>query len=242
MPRMSLVTCIMLAASVWAPVAQAQSMDAARAAFEEGRFAEASELAAAVGMSEGLAFAAEALAIHGFYAADEADRQALFEHAQAFADEAIALDDANAEAYLQRSHAMGRYAQTLGKGMKALGLAKPVREAMERAVALAPDLGRAHLSLASWHAEASRNLAGRMMTGASKKKAAEHFERAYALAPDDKAVQLEYAKGLLALNKRRNRDRARELFTDAAETPPRDAYEGILAEEAREQLAALDGS
>ena len=242
MPRMTLVTCIMLAASLWAPAAHAQSMDAARAAFEEGRFAQASDLAAALGTSEGLAFAAEALAIHGFYVAEEADRQALFERAQAFADEAIALDDANAEAYLQRSHAMGRYAQTLGKGMKALGLARPVREAMERAVALAPDLGRAHLSLGSWHAEASRNLAGRMMTGASKKKAAEHFERAYALAPDDKAVQLEYAKGLLALNKRRNRDRARELFTEAAETPRRDAYEGILAEEARAQLAALDGS
>ena len=242
MSRMRLIACIALAASLWGPAALAQPLDAARTAFEEGRFAEASELAAAVGTSEALALAAETLAIHGFHVAKESERQALFQRAQAFAEEAIRLDDTNAEAYLQLSHAMGRYAQTLGKGMKALGLAKPVREAMERAVTLAPDLGRAHLSLASWHAEASRNLAGRMMTGASKKKAAEHFERAYALAPDDKAVQAEYAKGLLALNKRRNRDRARELFTRAAETPPRDAYERILQEEAREGLAALDGS
>ena len=242
MPSMRIVACAIVAACLCTTTVRAQSMEEARAAHAEGDFARASELAAAVGTSEGLAFAAETLAIHGFYVAEETDRQALFERAQAFADEAIALDDANAEAYLQRSHAMGRYAQTLGKGMKALGLAKTVREAMERAVALAPVLGRAHLSLASWHAEASRNLTGRMMTGASRKKAAEHFERAYALAPDDKAVQLEYAKGLLALNKRRNRDRARELFTEAAETPPRDAYEGILAEEARERLAALDGS
>ena len=242
MSRKRFVTCIALAAGLWAPAAPAQPLDAARAAFADGRFAEASELAAAVGTSEALALAAEMLAIHGFHVAEESERQGLFQRAQAFAEEAIRLDDTNAEAYLQLSHAMGRYAQTLGKGMKALGLAKPVREAMERAVALAPDLGRAHLSLASWHAEASRNLAGRMMTGASKKKAAEHFERAYALAPADKAVQVEYAKGLLALNKRKNRDRARELFTRAAETPPRDAYERILQEEAREGLAALDGS
>ena len=232
----------MLAAPLWFATAHAQSTEAARAAYADGRFAEASELAAAVGTSEGLALAAETLAIHGFYVAGEADRQELFLRAQAFAEEAIRLDDTNAEAYLQLSHAMGRYAQTLGKGVKALRLARPVREAMERAVALAPDLGRAHLSLASWHAEASRSVMGRMTTGASKKTATAHFERAYALAPDDKAVQVEYGKGLLALNKRRNRDQARELFTQAAGTSPRDAYEGILQQQAREQLAALDGS
>ena len=241
MSRMRLFACITLAASLWAPAALAQSLDAARAAFEEGRFVEASELAAAVGTSEALALAAETLAIHGFHVAEESERPALFQRAQALAEEAIRLDDTNAEAYLQLSHAMGRYAETLGKGMHALGLAKPVREAMERAVTLAPDLGRAHLSLASWHAEASRNLAGRMMTGAVKKKATEHFERAYALAPADKAVQVQYARGLLALNKRSNRDQARELFTQAAETPPRDAYEAILQEQARAGLAALDG-
>ena len=241
MSRMRLFACITLAASLWAPAALAQSLDAARAAFEEGRFAEASEFAAAVGTSEALALAAETLAIHGFHVAEESERPALFQRAQALAEEAIRLDDTNAEAYLQLSHAMGRYAETLGKGMQALGLAKPVREAMERAVTLAPGLGRAHLSLASWHAEAGRNLAGRMMTGAVKKKATEHFERAYALAPADKAVQVQYARGLLALNKRSNRDQARELFTQAAETPPRDAYEAILQEQARAGLAALDG-
>ncbi len=232
----------MLVASLWSATAYAQSMEAARAAYADGRFAEASELAAAEGTSEGLAFAAEALAIHGFHQAPEADRQALFQKAQGFAEEAIRLDDTNPEAHLQLSHALGRYAQTLGKGVKALRLAGPVREAMERAVALAPELARAQLSLASWHAEAGRNLAGRMMTGASKKTAAQHFERAYALAPGDKAVQVEYAKGLLALDRRRNRDRARALFTEAAETPPRHAYDGILQEEAHAWLAALDGS
>ena len=140
MPRMRIVACTIVAAFLCTTAARGQSMEEARVAYAEGDFARASELAAAAGTSEGLAFAAETLAIHGFYVAEEADRQALFERAQAFADEAIALDDASAEAYLQRSHAMGRYAQTLGKGMKALGLAKPVREAMERAVALAPDL------------------------------------------------------------------------------------------------------
>ena len=240
MSWMRFVACLAVAGFPWTTTAHAESMEAARAAYAEGRFAEASELARAVGTSDGMAFAAETLAIHGFHVADEADGQALFQQAQGFAEEAIRLDDANPQAHLQLSHAMGRYAQTVG-AMKAGGLATKVREAMEQAIALAPDLALAHLSLASWHAEASRNMMARMMFGASKKKATEHFERAHDLAPDDKAVQVEYAKGLLALNKRRNRDQARELFTQAAETPPRDAYEGILQAEAREQLAALGG-
>ncbi len=68
-----------------------------------------------------------------------------------------------------------------------------------------------------------------------------HAMGRHALAPADKAVQVGYARGLLALNKRSNRDQARELFTRAAETPPRDAYEAIPREQARAGPAALDG-
>ena len=59
MSRMRFVTCISLTGSLWGLAAFAQSLDGVRAAFEEGRFGEASELAAAVGTSEALALAAE---------------------------------------------------------------------------------------------------------------------------------------------------------------------------------------
>ena len=246
MKQALLAGCLAVAHGLlWTGTSHAESIESARVAYADGRFAEASELAAVLGTSEGLAFAAETLAIHGFYVAEESEQQALFQRAMGYAEEAIALDDSNPEAHLQLSHAMGRYAQTLG-AMKAVreGVASKVRDAMERAVELAPDLGRAHLSLASWHAEAVRSggVMARMLYGASKKRAEEHYERAFALAPDDKAVQTEYATGLMLINTRKNRAAARELLQRAVETPPHDAYERILQEQAVEQLAALDGS
>ncbi len=246
MKQAARAACLVLAHGLlWTGTLHAESIETARAAYADGRFVEASDLAAPLGTSEGLAFAAETLAIHGFYVAEESERQALFQRAMAFAEEAIALDDTNPQAHLQLAHAMGRYAQTLGAGRAVReGVASKVRDAMERTVELDPDLGRAHLSLASWHAEAVRTggIVARMLYGASKKRAQEHYERAFALAPDDKAVQTEYATGLMLINTRKNRAAARELLQRAVETPPHDAYERILQEQAVEQLAALDGS
>ncbi|MXX04434.1 MAG: hypothetical protein F4Z49_11930, partial [Gemmatimonadetes bacterium] len=45
--------------------ANAQSIDDARIAFEEGRFLEAADLAEALGTSVGYALAAQSLAVHG---------------------------------------------------------------------------------------------------------------------------------------------------------------------------------
>ena len=57
-----------LAVTFWvlpASIASAQSIEAARAALDEGRFIEAAELAESLETSEGFALAARALAIHG---------------------------------------------------------------------------------------------------------------------------------------------------------------------------------
>ena len=105
----SAVACLLLAGT-----AAAQSIEAARAAQDEGRFIEAARLGEALGTSDGYALAAESLAIHGYYVAGEPEKEALFERAMGLAEEAIRLDPANPEARLQSAHAMGRYAQTIG--------------------------------------------------------------------------------------------------------------------------------
>ena len=53
----------------------AQSIDDARAAFDEGRFLEAADLAEAVGTSTGFALAAQSLAVYGYHLAGEEERQ-----------------------------------------------------------------------------------------------------------------------------------------------------------------------
>ncbi len=223
-----------------------QTIEAARAAYTQGRFVEAAELGEALGTSEGYALAANSLAIHGYYMAAEDEQPELFARAIRAADEAIRLDPDNPEGYFQSAHAVGREAQTVGV-MEALNraYARRTREAAEEALRLDPEMAEAHLTLASWHAEIVNKM-GRLVAGmtyrASRRDALEHYEKALELAPDEKTVYLEYAKGLLLLNRNRNREQARKLLVRAVEVPSRDAYDRILHALAVEQLAALDGS
>ena len=133
----------------------AQSIDAARTAQAEGRFLEAAELGEALDSSEGYALAAEALAIHSYYIAAGDEKEALFQRAMQLAQQAIRFDPDNPEAHVQSAHTMGRHGETIG-ALKAAskGYAEKVREALENALALDPDMASAHLGLATWHAEA----------------------------------------------------------------------------------------
>ena len=218
----------LLLAGAGAGAAAAQSLEAARAAQDEGRFIEAARLGEELGTSDGYALAAESLAFHGYYVAAEPEKEALFERAMGLAEEAVRLDPANPEAHLQSAHAMGRYAQTIG-AVKALarGYAGKVRKAIENALDRDPEMAGAHLSLATWHAETinGAGLAARVVFGASRKKALAHYERALELAPDEKLAYLEYALGLLLLKKKRDRGEgegpARARDRDPAEGRPR---------------------
>ena len=228
-----------------AGTAFAQSIEAARAAQDEGRFLEAVKLAEALGTSAEYALAAESLAIYGYYLARDPEKEALFNRAIRLAEEAVQLDAANAQAHLQSAHVMGRHAQTIGAA-KAIGkgYVEKVRQSLEDALALEPEMAAAHLSLATWHAEAinGAGIAARLVYGASRKRARAHYARAVKLAPDAKVVYVEYALGLLLLNEKKNRKRARELLERAIETRSKDAYDRLLHERALEKLASLDGA
>ena len=240
-PAFLIIVQVLLSAGA----AGAQSIEAARAAHAEGRFLEAAELGEALKSSEGYALAAEALAIHGYYIAGSDEKEALFQRAMQLAQQAARSDPANPEAYLQSAHTMGRHGQTIG-ALKAAGkgYAETVREALENALRLDPDMESAHLSLGAWHAEVINGvgafIAGAVY-GARKKKAIEHYERALELAPDEKVVLVEYALGLLLLDNAKYREQARDLFGRALELPSKDAYDRILHRRTVEKLAALDG-
>ena len=231
-------------ALVTANPAGGQTIDAALAAYAEGRFVEAAELGESLATSDGYALAAKSLAIHGFHIAADDERPEFFARAVRAADEAIRLDPGNPEAHFESAHAVGREAQIVGV-MEALsrGYARRIREATEEAIRLDPEMGEAHLTLASWHAEIVNRM-GRVIAGmtyrASRRDALEHYERALELAPDEIEVYMEYANGLLLLNRNRGRAQARELLSRGIGIAPRDAYTRILHELAVQQLAALD--
>ena len=224
--------------------AGAQGIEAARAAYAEGRFVEAAELGEAQGTSEGYALAAESLAIHGYYIAPDNEQPELFARAIRAADEAIRLDPDNPEAHFQSAHAIGREAQTVSV-MEALnrGYARRTREAAEEALRLDPEMAEAHLTLASWHAEIVNKVGGliaRVTYRATRRNALDYYEKALELAPDEITVYLEYSNGLLLLGRNRNREQARELLSRGLQIPPGDAYGRIIHDLTAERLAALD--
>ena len=244
MIRSGLPTLAAAAHLLLAGTAAAQSIEAARSAQDEGRYVEAAELAEVLGTSDGYALAAESLAIHGYYIAGESGREALFTRAMALAEKAVSADPSNPEARFQAAHAMGRYAQTIGPA-KAIGsgYVTKIRNSLEEALTLEPEMAAAHLSLATWHAEAiaGAGIVARLTYGASRKRALSHYEEALRLAPDETVVYVEYANGLLQLNRKKYRKRARDLLERAIETPPKDAFDRLLHERAAAKLAALDG-
>lgn len=245
MNKFILLTCLTIAC-VFAPAgnACAQSIEEARAAYAEGRFVEAAELARALGTSEGYTLAADSLAIHGYYMAPEGEKESLFKRAEEFARKALRLDAASPEAHLQLAHAMGRQAQT-GGALKALkeGYATKVRDAIEEALRLAPDSASAHVSLGAWHAGAvgAGGFFAGLLYGASAEDAHVHFERALELAPRDKVALFEYALGLLSLDADENRAKARDLLERAIRLRPKDAFERLIHRKAVEQLTAISG-
>ena len=235
---------LVLAFSVAATDETAPSITVARAAFDEGRYLEAADLAESLGTSEGHALAADALAVHGHYIAADDDKQPILERARRLADKAVALDGESAEALFQVAHAMGRYAQSIGP-TKALrqGFVGGSHEVIEAVLELDPDMAKARLSLASWHADVVDGF-GRMIAkmtyGATVKAAVDNYERTLELAPEEKVAYYEYARGLSAIGGRKDRSRVRELLTQALELPVRNDFDRIIHERAKALLDGLD--
>ena len=244
MTKAPALACLAIAcATLLASAANAQSIAAAHNAFAEGRFVEATELAENLKTSEGYAFAAQSLAIHAYHLAKDDEKQTLLGHAAQLAEQAVQLDPSNPEAYLQLAHALGRYTQTVALTVALNeGYPEKVREALEEAIRMEPDMAAAHFSLGSWHAEARHRggvMAG-ILYGASKKKALAHFERALELAPSDKLALFQYAHGLLLLGRDSNYEQARDLLTRAVKVPSKDAYKRIIHKLAVELLEDLE--
>lgn len=225
-------------------IAEAQSIDAARTAYIEGRFMEAAELAESLGTSEGLALASKSVTMQAYYISPDDEKDALFERALALAQEAIRSDPDDPEAHIQLSHVMGRHGQTIGVMESATkGYADRIRDTVENALRLSPEMPEAHLSMGMWHSEVVSSLGSfmaDMMFGADEDDAIEFYERALEGAPEEKIVPLEYAIGLLDLDDDEYREQARRLLQRAIELPAEDAYDGLIHQKAVETLAALD--
>ena len=207
----------------------------------DGKFYEAAEMAAAIGDAQGLTLAARSLAIYGYEIAAKSEKQELFVRAIVYAEKAVELDPNSSEASLEVSHTLGRYAQTVGVA-EALtgGFAEKTRAAMDRAIQLDPENFRAHLSIDSWNAEivAAAGFMAKFLYGATEEGSLLAYQKALSLSPQSGLVHFEYAVGLMRLGDE-NIDLATKHLEKALALLPRDAYEKIVWEKAKQALAEI---
>jgi tetratricopeptide (TPR) repeat protein len=217
----------------------AAAQDAWRA-FHAGEFQRAVE----VGLEAGEAAINAAVKAQSIYAnyIDKAEksRLALFEEAAGWADERrnVARSDANSH-YLY-AYALGRYSQGISVA-KALaqGFGGKIKDALTKALKLAPAHADAHAAYGAYQAEVIAKVGGMvagMTYGAKKDSALDHYQQALKLNPDSAISRIEYANGLILLFDKARLDEATKLYEQAARCEPMDAMERLDVELARSEL------
>lgn len=222
--------------------ADAANLEDAQGLLIAGDYVGAAEIAATLESSPGFALAAQALAIQGYEFAPDDEKQDIFIRAMGYAEQAIALDPNNSEAHLQASHAMGRYAQTIGV-LEALneGYAERIREALDQALALDPAKTDAYISLGAWNAEIVKSagfMAG-ILYGASEEDALAAYAKALELGAELNHVHLEYAFGLKNLDEDEYRDEIINQAQKAISLPAETAFAQLTREKATSFLARM---
>lgn len=219
----------------------ATELEAGWRAFHSGDFQAASKIGEACG-AFGASLACKA---SGIYASnlctDEAQKIALLQNGAALCEAAITQlpDDANNHYF--HAFALGRYSQCISI-TKALaqGLGGKIKASLKTALELNPKHAEAHLAMAMYHAEIISKIGGmigKLTYGASADEAIKHFEMALKLTPAAPVARLEYGRGLLLLNPKKNVDAAQQAFREASEMEAKDAMEQLDIDAALAELS-----
>ena len=209
--------------------------------FHAGEFQRAVEVGREAG-GPGVNAAIKAQSIYANYIDKvEKSRLALFEEAAGWADERRNVAPSDANAHYLYAYALGRYSQGISVA-KALaqGSGGRVKDALTKALKLAPTHADAHAAYGAYQAEVIAKVGGLvagMTYGAKKDSALEHYRQALKLNPESAISRIEYANGLIMLFDKARLDEATKLYAQAARCEPMDATERLDVELARSELA-----
>ena len=191
------------------------------------------EAAVAAGEAEGsgasLAIAARALLADAGLRDDRC--MACLQRAEALARRSIALDTQHPEPYVYLATALGYEARIVGS-LRARFARYPERakEAIDRALAIAPNDSWSLAAAGTWHIEVVRNggsLLARTLFGARVETGEDYLRRAVAAEPENLVIRFQRAL-LLSGNLEVNREAVTADLAAATMTEPRTAYERAL--------------
>ncbi len=208
--------------------------------YHASRFQQAAEAGLKAGAA-GLDVASKATNIYANYLEkSEKKKLEMFQEVAARCAAQQAADPKNANAYYHYAYAIGRYGQGISV-TKALaqGLGGKVRDALTRAIELAPKHADAHIALGAFHAEVIDKVGamiGAMTYGAKRDEGLRLFRKALELNPDSAIARIEYANALVMLEGKKALKEAEALYGEAAAFAPMDAMERLDVEMARSEI------
>lgn len=210
--------------------ADAQGMDVARKAFDEGAFLDAANLARPLGTSEAAALAARAELAEGDFRAPRAAKRDNFKRAEEDARAAIERDPKNPEGHLYLALALGFLGRMDGSlAAHFAGYATEARRNIDMALALAPDSAWAHALSGGWNLEIVRDggMLGESIYGASLEKGCADYARALELDPRNTAIAYQYALQLVAMGTASRWTEAMNILGSALDSEPGDVLEAL---------------
>ncbi len=147
---------------------------------------------------------------------------------------AVKAEPNNPEAYLNLGGALGLKAELSGFSFSALSFAKDSRAALEKGLALAPNLPEAQMALASWHAGGFAKVG--FLSGGKPSTAKKLATQAITTAPN--SIRILAEAGQVYLNLRDHKE-ARAMFEKVALLTPHNAVEREMQAQAKATLSQM---
>jgi tetratricopeptide (TPR) repeat protein len=235
--------CLVALALMSIMPAAASDLEAARAAFARGDFAETAALARPLATTESLTLAARAGLAEGDFVAPPSARRQLFLQAESDARAAIARNPQNTEGHLYLALALGFLGRMDGSiAAHFAGYAEEARAHIDRALFLDPDSAWAHALSGGWNLEIVRDggMVGETIYGASLDKGVAAYRRALELESGNTAIAYQYALQLLALGGAPHRAEALRALANALKPKSENAVELLARRRAQRLKLALD--
>jgi hypothetical protein len=152
--------------------------------------------------------------------------------AEALARRSIALDTKHPEPFVYLAATLGYEARLVGSlHARFARYPEQAKEAIDRALAVAPDDSWSLAAAGTWHIEVVRNagsLLARALYGASVKMGEDYLRRAVAAEPEDLVIRLQHALLLSGLDLDTNKEEVIAELAAATRTEPRTAYERAI--------------
>lgn len=231
---------VLIAAPALAGVSHAAPVAGAYEAYARGDYAEAVELAVASGSAEDYALAARALNAVSYFENAKKPARRTAKDAYDFAEKAIALDPALPEAHLQAAISLALKGARISPVRALLsGVAREARDAIDEALALAPENAWALSTSAAWRIEVARR-GGGSLYDADPAEGHREFMAARRKEPGNPAIAYECALRLLADGRREWRADALSSLDAAIAATPATEFERDVQARARELKRAIE--